>query len=187
MFERFSRTARAIVSDAVATAAEQGDAKVGPAHLLLTLARTDGAGARILADAGLTPQMLADPPAGPAGLNDRELNALRAVGIDTDALFRRLEDAFGPQALTPPAEAAPPKRRGRLGSPFDAKAKKVLELSLRETIAAGHTSIDSAHLLLALLRQGLPEPAASALADHGITYDHARRRTHELLDEAAST
>ncbi|MGQ4270955.1 Clp protease N-terminal domain-containing protein [Nocardiopsis changdeensis] len=185
MFERFSRTARAIVSDAVATAAEQGDAKVGPAHLLLTLARAGGTGARILADAGITPAMLADPPTGPAGLNDRELRALRAVGIDTDALFRRLEEAFGPQALTPPAEPAPPKRRGRLGGPFDARAKKVLELSLRETIAAGHTSIDSAHILLALLRQCLPEPAASVLAEHGLTYDHARDRTRELLDEAA--
>ncbi|CAL9347324.1 ATP-dependent Clp protease ATP-binding subunit ClpC1 [Nocardiopsis dassonvillei] len=185
MFERFSRTARAIVTDAVATAAEHGDAKVGPAHLLLTLARSEGTGARILAEAGITPDMLADPPTGPAGLNTRELDALRAVGIDTDALFRRLEEAFGPQALTPPAEPAPPRRRGRLGSPFDARARKVLELSLRETIAAGHPAIDSAHLLLALLRQGPPEPAASVLAEHGLTHDTVLRRTRELLDEAA--
>ncbi|MGW9350923.1 Clp amino terminal domain-containing protein, pathogenicity island component [Nocardiopsis flavescens] len=185
MFERFSRTARAVVSDAVATAAEQGDAKVGPAHLLLTLARSEGAGARILADAGITPAMLADPPAGPAGLNDRELHALRAVGIDTDALFRRLEEAFGPQGLAPPERPAPVRRRGRLGSPFDARAKKVLELSLRETIAAGHDAIDSAHLLLALLRQGLPEPAASVLASRGLTHAEVLRRTRALLDRAA--
>ncbi|MDE3722057.1 Clp protease N-terminal domain-containing protein [Nocardiopsis sp. N85] len=185
MFERFSRTARTVVSEAITTAADHGDAKVGPRHLLITLARSEGTAARILTEAGITPDMLEDAPTGPAGLTDRELRALQAVGIDTDALFRRMEAAFGPEALAPPAEPAVPRRRGLLGSPFDPKARKALELSLRETIAAGHRTIDTAHLLLALLRQGPPEPAATVLAEHGLTYDQARRRTGELLDEAA--
>jgi ATP-dependent Clp protease ATP-binding subunit ClpC len=38
--------------------------------------------------------------------------------------------------------------------PFTPRAKKVLELSLRETVRLGHDYIDTGHILLALIREG---------------------------------
>jgi len=69
------------------------------------------------------------------------------------------------------------RRRGLLGGPFDQDGKKVIELSLREAVALGQgRDIGTEHLLLALLRQGLPEPMRSLLAAHAVTYDDARQR-----------
>ena len=54
--------------------------------------------------------------------------------------------------------------------PFSAGAKKALELSLPEAIAAGHRRIGTEHLLLALMRDrtGL---ASQLLARHGVELD----------------
>lgn len=186
MFERFTQNTRTTVTNAVDTAATEGADKVGPHHLLLTLsANTGSTGARIMSRYGITAEELgAHHEPGPAGLTRKEIEALNSVGVDTAAMFRRIEDDFGPEALTPTAPRTP-RKRGRLGSPFAPRAKKVLELSLREATATGHSVISTAHLLLALLRQGLAEPAAGVFADHGLTYDEARRHTITELDAAA--
>jgi ATP-dependent Clp protease ATP-binding subunit ClpA len=184
MFERFTRPARQVVLDALAAATELGDDKVGPPHLLLALAAAEGPGARILAGCGVTPASLRAAAAGEsrrAGLTDEEVAALRSVGIDAGEVLRRIEEAFGPDAL---AEAEPPRPRrrfGRLGGPFDAAAKKVLELSLREAIALRDRSIGTEHILLALLRAGVPGPLGAELAARGVTYDDAKRR---MLDDS---
>ena len=51
--------------------------------------------------------------------------------------------------------------------PFTPRAKKVLELSLREALMLRHESIDTAHVLLGLLREG-SGVAARILADLGV-------------------
>jgi ATP-dependent Clp protease ATP-binding subunit ClpA len=186
MFERFTKDARAVVLAAARLGAELGADKAGPDHLLLALAGAEGSGQRILADYQVTAADLRTALTRsdrPAGLTEEELDALRAVGIDTDEVFRRIKETFGAGALDEPS--MPLRRRGRLGGLFDPRAKKVLELALREAIALGHKQIRSAHLLLALLRNGVSAPLQTVLARHGVNYDDARARARTLLDGAA--
>ncbi|MFI6576117.1 Clp protease N-terminal domain-containing protein [Nocardiopsis sp. NPDC050513] len=188
MFERFTKEARETVRGSVASAADRGEDRVGPGQLMLALAdRADSTGARILADHGITRDALggAGRQDGPAGLTDDEIAALRSVGVDTDAVFRRIEESFGPDALRPDPSARRSRKRGRLGGAFDAEARKVLELSLRECLALRHKAIGTGHILLALLRQGLPESMAAVVAEHGLTYEEARRHVRAALDDAA--
>jgi ATP-dependent Clp protease ATP-binding subunit ClpA len=202
MFERFSKFARRVVLTAVTTAADAGADAATPEHLLLALADEDeGLGARVLAGHGITAEILRravagapDGTGGRAGLTDDEITALRSVGIDADEVFRRIEEAFGPEALdepagpTGPTEPAGPRRgrrRGLLGHPLDRAARKVLELSLREAVALGSRQIGTEHLLLGLLRQGLTGPIAAVLADRGVTYADVRQRVRDERDNAA--
>ncbi|RKS08776.1 ClpA/ClpB-like protein [Nocardiopsis sp. Huas11] len=188
MFERFTKHSRDTVRDAVALVTDRGEDKVAPEHLLLALAAQEqSTAARILHEHGVTTAELdADgEAAGPAGLTDEEVDALKAVGVDTDAVFARMREAFGPDALRPDPAARKPRKRGRLGGAFDADAKKILELSLREAIALEHRGIDTGHILLALLRHGLSASMATVLTRQGLTYDAARERVRETRDEAA--
>jgi ATP-dependent Clp protease ATP-binding subunit ClpA len=180
MFERFTKVARATVLAGVQAAAELGADKAGPEHLLLALSeQADSVAARVLAAYGVTADRLraaASDSGRRAGLTDDEVAALRSVGIDADEVFRRIEEAFGPEALARPAASPPRRGLGRLGGPFDRSAKKVLELSLREAIALNRRHIGSEHLLLAALRAGVPGPMGAVLAERGVTYDDARER-----------
>ncbi len=58
--------------------------------------------------------------------------------------------------------------------PFTPRAKKVLELSLREALQLGHSYIGTEHMLLGLVREG-DGVAAQVLSDLGA--DMARVRT----------
>jgi len=176
MFERFTKDARRVVVSSLRTATESGAGKVGPEHLLLAVADTsDGAGARVLAGFGVTADSLRTALTRRGRLTDDEIRALRTLGIDAEEVFRRVEEAFGQDALDEPT-APPRRRRGLLGSPFEPTARKVLEISLRETIALGHRHIGSEHLLLAILRVGVSGPMSTVLSEHAVTYDDARRR-----------
>ena len=62
--------------------------------------------------------------------------------------------------------------------PFSPAAKKVLELSLRESLALGHRRIDTAHVLLALLRER-KGVAARLLERHGVDRDRVLRIMRE--------
>lgn len=188
MFERFTKHARDTVRDAVALVADRGEDKVAPEHLLLALAAQDQSmAARLLHEHGVTAADLESDggAAGPAGLTDEEVDALKAVGVDTDAVFRRMRESFGPDALRPDPAARKPRKRGRLGGAFDADAKKILELSLREAIALQHRGIDSGHILLALLRHGVCAPMATVLTRQGLTYDAVRERVRDAEQDAA--
>lgn len=57
--------------------------------------------------------------------------------------------------------------------PFDAPAKRVLELSLHESVSLGHDSITPGHLLLAILKDP-DSPAARALTGMGLDPDRLR-------------
>ncbi len=150
MFERFTDSARAAVALAQEEARALGHAHIGAEHLLLALARdgqsTAGAalGARGLSAAGLRAQLAA------AG-GELDAQALAMIGIDLDQVRRATEAAFGPGALDRAARG----RAARLGHrPFTKRAKKVLELALREALRLGHRHIGSGHLLLGLVREG---------------------------------
>lgn len=68
--------------------------------------------------------------------------------------------------------------------PFTPRAKKLLELSLREALHHGHDYIGTEHLLLALIREG-EGVGARALAKSGISLDQAREQVMELLAGAS--
>ena len=70
--------------------------------------------------------------------------------------------------------------------PFTPRAKKVLELSLREALALGHHFIGTEHLLLGLVREG-EGIAAQILKNRGIELVKMRKHVTELLgkDERA--
>jgi ATP-dependent Clp protease ATP-binding subunit ClpA len=60
--------------------------------------------------------------------------------------------------------------------PFTPRAKKVLELSLREALQLGHNYIGTEHILLGIVREG-EGVAAQVLAKHrGLTLEEARKR-----------
>jgi Clp amino terminal domain, pathogenicity island component len=117
----------------------------------------------------------ANPSSGPLAGLDAE--ALAAIGIDLDQVRTRIEATFGPGALSRAVPRGRPSRpplhrrllhRGQRGPgragrdtgpaivrghiPFTPRAKKVLELSLREAVGLGDNYIGLEHLALALLR-----------------------------------
>jgi hypothetical protein len=176
VFERFTRDARTVVISTQDLCHGMGADEVRPVHLLFAL--TEGAsGVRdLLANHGLTTEAVAEclgaaPPARPAALDEDDAAALRAVGIDLDAIRKAVERQFGEGALAEPAQSmsgggtgvAPPpehdegwaargpfRRGGHIR--FAGSSKKVLELSLREAIRAGAREIRSEHIALGLLR-----------------------------------
>jgi hypothetical protein len=66
--------------------------------------------------------------------------------------------------------------------PYDADAKKVLELSIREAIRLGHNYVGTEHILLALLEH---ENGAGILSGLGLTKADAERHLITILNELA--
>lgn len=205
MFERFTQAARDAVVRAQHEARELGQAPVGTEHLLLAMLADPRIStspalrerqvdaryvrAEIVRLVGQGPESETGPRA------DREAEdaaALKAIGIDLDAVRRAIEENFGPGALHLPHDT-PGKRKGLLGrfhaggghTPFSSRAKKVLELSLREAIRLKHNFIAPEHILLGIVRErnGL---ACQILAGANVDFDHLRAdATRALNDQAA--
>ncbi|WP_067861724.1 Clp protease N-terminal domain-containing protein [Nocardia shimofusensis] len=189
MFERFSRSARTAVVAAQEEARELRSPRIDVEHVLLgLLAHAEPGLSALVADsAGLTHESarraLAEAGAG-APLGPEDAEALRSIGIDLDAVRESLEASFGADALD---RAEPQQRRGLFGRdrsgghvPFTREAKKVLELSLREALARKDKSIESGHMLLAVLRA--PNPATVRLFGGAGIVEDLRPRVHVLLD-----
>jgi ATP-dependent Clp protease ATP-binding subunit ClpA len=180
MFERFTDRARNAVIAAQQEGRRLGHDCIGTEHLLLGLLREKGVAATVLTDLGVTAdaverEVLAFVRPGPFGAADAE--ALGTIGIDLEEVKRRLEATFGPGALR-----WRPGRRGRLPGghiPFSPRAKKVLELSLREALRLKHNHIGTEHILLGLVREG-EGLAALVLTKLGADPEAVRAR---VLDE----
>ena len=157
MFERFTEPARKVTVDAQLVARRLGHSHIGTEHLLLGLLETDGVAAQVLGGLGITAaaverEIVTEVGRGPLGTGDAE--ALGAIGIDLDEVRRRMEASFGPGALHWHPDPRCRGERPRLGHvPFSPRAKKVLELSLREAVALKHGFIGTEHLLLGLVRE----------------------------------
>jgi ATP-dependent Clp protease ATP-binding subunit ClpA len=201
MFERFTTAARETVQRARGEAIAAHRRYIGTEHILISLLATDrGVAYGVLSSAGLTADgvraealRLVPPPADPLGPADAE--ALRAIGIDLDAVIASVESTFGEGALRAPDDDEPRRRRGlfrRGGAPtasydhphFSPRAKKVLELSLREALRRGDDYIGAEHILLGLIREG-EGLAAKILTDTGLSLDALRTAVDRGLDEAA--
>lgn len=153
MFERFSKEARAVVVLAQEEARRLRHPFIGTEHLLLALLEEgEGPAAQALKDHGLTTAALRRRIldfTGQGG-DDLDSDALATLGIDLDAVRRATEASFGPGALD--SRSRKPMKSGHI--PFSKRAKKVLELSLREALRLGHDHIGTGHVLLGLIREG---------------------------------
>ena len=130
----------------------------------------------MLARAAVRAAELVRVPRRPAADVRRRLDAeaLATIGIDLDEVRRQVEGAFGPGALERarwPRRCRPQGRRH--ATPFTPRAKKCLELALREAVALGHGYIGPEHVLLGILREG-QGLAAALLLRQGIGQDAAR-------------
>jgi ATP-dependent Clp protease ATP-binding subunit ClpA len=198
MFERFTEQARAVVVGAREQARAMGHPYIGTEHLLLAmLDPATGATASLLRDAGVDAETVRSDvrrhvtrPG--TALTEEDAEALRTIGIDLRTVLARLEETLGADALTPPCS---PRGRRRLfrrrtttsrggATPFSARAKKVLELSLREAIALRHNHIGAEHILLGLLREG-NGLAAQVLTERGVDLSALRAATLRALERAA--
>ncbi len=179
MFERFTDDARQAVVVAQEEARSLRHAHLGTEHLLLGLAGGEAsASARILRafeiDAGRVRASILRLVGDDDGVLGLDAEALGSLGIDLDEVRERIEETFGPGALDQPVRRNRSRRRcggtlepyGHL--PITPRAKKVLELSLREARHLGHGAIGTEHLLLGLVRvdDGV---AARILAEAGAT------------------
>jgi ATP-dependent Clp protease ATP-binding subunit ClpA len=202
MFEQFTTQARTVVHDARQESRDLGHYYVGTEHLLLALlAPQAGIPSTVLGGAGLTVERVrADIESYLAAnrapgrleadvLGPQDAEALEAIGIDLDAVRAKIEETFGPGALCPAPRARRRlfrRRRTQRASygRFTARSKKVLELSLRESVRLRHDDIGTEHILLGLIREG-EGLAAKIICDAGISLDDLRRRTLDSLAQAA--
>ena len=97
---------------------------------------------------------------------------LESLNIRLDAVRREVEELVG-QGESPPSEHIP----------FTPRAKKVLELSLREAIQLGHNYIGTEHILLGLLREG-EGVACQVLVKLGANLPSVRARVLQLVAES---
>jgi ATP-dependent Clp protease ATP-binding subunit ClpA len=170
MFERFTDDARSIVVTAREEATRLGHRWIGCEHLLLAIAGIQDPTGAVLRDADVTPERIRTElqkmggGRAPVSLFDTlDREALATIGIDLDVVRGKVEEVFGPYALRVPHKA--PRRwwrRPRAGRrpaqqrtghiPFTQRAKKVLELGLREALAQHCRDIGVEHVALGLLR-----------------------------------
>ena len=95
--------------------------------------------------------------------------ALESMGISLEAVRSQVEEIIGQ------GQAAP---TGHI--PFTPRAKKVLELSLREALQLGHNYIGTEHILLGLIREG-EGVAAQVLQKLGADLNRVRQQVIQLL------
>lgn len=168
MFERFTTEARDVVVAAQVEARGLGHRRIGTEHLLLgLLADAATLGGTILAACDLTLDATRQYVLDLLGCRydpTQDVAALEAIGIDLDQVRTAVEQAFGKGALER-AGGGGFSQRGHI--PFSPKAKKALELSLREALRLKDRHIGTEHILLALLREG-EGLAALLLSQQGI-------------------
>jgi ATP-dependent Clp protease ATP-binding subunit ClpA len=173
MFERFTEAARQVVVAAQAHSHALHHDWIGTEHLLLGLLDDeDGRAARVLVARGVTGPWVRSEVERIVGRGEPGIDpdALATLGIDLDAVRERVERTFGAGALSGR------RRRGRRAGghvPFTPRAKKVLELSLREAVAMGDSFIGSEHILLGIAREG-DGVGARILRERGVDRDSVR-------------
>ncbi|BCY09586.1 ATP-dependent Clp protease ATP-binding subunit [Actinoplanes sp. L3-i22] len=95
--------------------------------------------------------------------------ALESLGVSLEAVRQQVEEIIG-QGQQAPA--------GHI--PFTPRAKKVLELSLREALQLGHNYIGTEHILLGLIREG-EGVAAQVLVKLGADLGRVRQQVIQLV------
>ncbi|TDD92411.1 ATP-dependent Clp protease ATP-binding subunit [Saccharopolyspora karakumensis] len=94
---------------------------------------------------------------------------IQSQGVDLDAVRGAATAALPGGVETPPALI-----------PFDASAKKVLELTLREALRLGHNYVGTEHILLALLEH---EDGDGLLSGFGVDKRTSESRITAMIEE----
>ena len=94
---------------------------------------------------------------------------LESLGISLEAVRSQVEEIIGQGQQAPSGHI-----------PFTPRAKKVLELSLREALQLGHNYIGTEHILLGLIREG-EGVAAQVLVKLGADLSRVRQQVIQLL------
>jgi ATP-dependent Clp protease ATP-binding subunit ClpC len=95
--------------------------------------------------------------------------ALESLGISLEGVRAQVEEIIGQGQQAPSGHI-----------PFTPRAKKVLELSLREALQLGHNYIGTEHILLGLIREG-EGVAAQVLVKLGADLNRVRQQVIQLL------
>jgi ATP-dependent Clp protease ATP-binding subunit ClpC len=95
--------------------------------------------------------------------------SLEALGINLESVREQVQEIIGQGQQAPTGHI-----------PFTPRAKKVLELSLREALQLGHSYIGTEHLLLGLIREG-EGVAAQVLTKLGADTNKVRQQVIQLL------
>jgi len=95
--------------------------------------------------------------------------ALESLGISLEGVRQQVEEIIGQGQQAPSGHI-----------PFTPRAKKVLELSLREALQLGHNYIGTEHILLGLIREG-EGVAAQVLIKLGADLNRVRQQVLQLL------
>ena len=95
--------------------------------------------------------------------------ALEALEISLEAVREQVQEIIGQGQQAPTGHI-----------PFTPRAKKVLELSLREALQLGHNYIGTEHILLGLIREG-EGVAAQVLVKLGADLNRVRQQVIQLL------
>jgi ATP-dependent Clp protease ATP-binding subunit ClpC len=95
--------------------------------------------------------------------------SLESLGISLEAVRSQVEEIIGQGQQGPSVHI-----------PFTPRAKKVLELSLREALQLGHNYIGTEHILLGLIREG-EGVAAQVLVKLGADLSRVRQQVIQLL------
>ena len=95
--------------------------------------------------------------------------ALESLDISLEAVRAQVEDIIGQGQQAPSGHI-----------PFTPRAKKVLELSLREALQLGHNYIGTEHILLGLIREG-EGVAAQVLVKLGADLNRVRQQVIQLV------
>jgi ATP-dependent Clp protease ATP-binding subunit ClpC len=101
--------------------------------------------------------------------------ALRQAGISLDAVREEILESVG---------CGQDAHKGHI--PFTRRAKKVLELALREALHLGHNFLGTEHILLGLIREG-EGLAALTLVKLGADLKQLRESVLALLDPPQAT
>jgi ATP-dependent Clp protease ATP-binding subunit ClpC len=97
--------------------------------------------------------------------------ALESLGISLEGVRQQVEEIIG-RGQQAPGEYLP----------FTPRAKKVLELSLREAQQLGHNHIDTEHILLGLIREGTGV-AAQVLGKLGARLNRVRQEVTRVAGD----
>ena len=98
--------------------------------------------------------------------------ALESMKISVVSVRGQVEEIIGPGGSSPSGHI-----------PFTPRAKKVLELSLREALQLGHNYIGTEHILLGLIREG-EGVAVQVLVKLGAGLTQVRARVIQLLEDS---
>ena len=101
--------------------------------------------------------------------------ALESLGISLERVREQVEEIIGKGGTLPSGHI-----------PFTPRAKKVLELSLREALQLGHNYIGTEHILLGLIREG-EGVAAQVLSKLGADLAKVRQHVIQLLSGYGSS